>query len=186
MEELAEDPLNEPSASHEEHFCIDNEERANWLLRKLANLDAEKARVKAQAADILQSLTAEENRLRARFETELIEWAQREITRRGGKGKSLKLLQGTCAFRTVPAGVRVVSPAEAIDYARAQGWDMIRTVESLDADAYKREALTALLTTGEALPGVEGVPERESFSVKFLPGRATGQGDAEPGSPADG
>ncbi len=36
-----------------EAFCIDSEERANWYARKLAGIEAERARVKAQAAKIV-------------------------------------------------------------------------------------------------------------------------------------
>ena len=42
----------EPTATPEA-FCIDSEERANWYARKLANIEAERARVKVQNLSLI-------------------------------------------------------------------------------------------------------------------------------------
>jgi hypothetical protein len=42
-----------------ERFAIDSEDRANWLLRKLANLNAERERIKAQSAAMIKRLDTE-------------------------------------------------------------------------------------------------------------------------------
>lgn len=155
------------AATDTPRFQIDSREKAEWLLRKLANLDAEKARVKAQCEEIVRGLDADAARLLAFHEADLREWARAELERRGGHKKTLPLLQGTVSFRTVPASLRVTGSREAIEHAKGQGWDVVRAVESLDAEAYRREAAAALAESGEVLPGVEIVPERESFSVRF-------------------
>jgi len=157
-------------------FVIDSKDKANWLLRKLAALDTEKALVKAQADEIIRGLDADAARLRALHEADLQAWAREELERQNRGKKTLPLLFGTVAFRTVPAALRVTGSREAIEYARGQGWNVIHTVETLDAEGYKREAAAALAETGEVLPGVEIVPERESFSVKFGKGKG---GEAE-------
>jgi len=69
----------EPNA---ETFCIDSEERANWYARKLAGFEAERARVKAQAARIVAQLDGDEKSLKDRFEAEAREWARAELDRR--------------------------------------------------------------------------------------------------------
>jgi hypothetical protein len=151
-------------------FHIDSEERACWLLRKLANLEAERARVKAQAAQIVAQLDSEEKSLRDRFEAEACAWARAELERRHkGRRKSLVLLQGTLAFRLVPATLRVDDLAAALNTAVTVG------AVKVDADAYRRHALDTLKATGEILPGCVHQGEREHFSVRF--GKDAGTGD---------
>ena len=80
--------------------------------------------------------------------------------------ESITLLQGTCAFRTVPAGFRLTDTAAALRFAKECG-GMLKTAESLDAEAYRCAADHALEVYGEQFPGMESVPEREAFSVRF-------------------
>ena len=94
-------------------------------------------------------------------------WVEQELARRGSRSKTLLLHQGTAAFRAVPASLRVLSSRDALDYARAQGWELIKTVESLDAEGYKSRAAVVQSQTGEVLPGLEVIAARESFSVRF-------------------
>lgn len=148
-------------------FCIDSTDKANWLLRKLAAIDSERALVKAQADEMMRGLDADAARLKALHEADLQAWAKAELERQNRGKKTLPLLFGTVAFRTVPAALRVTGSREAIEYAQAQGWDVVRSVETLDGEAYRQQAAAVLHETGEVLPGIEIVPERESFSVKF-------------------
>ena len=160
----------EPTATPEA-FCIDSEERANWYARKLAGFEAERARISAQAAKIKAQLDADEKSLRDRFEAEAREWARAELNRRyKGRRKSLALLQGTFAFRAVPATLRVDDVAAALETAASLG------AVKVDVDTYRRAALDAKKTTGELLPGVVVVPEREHFGVSF--GKDSGERDS--------
>src|SRR5579862_5226360 len=88
-------------------FLIDSDERAEWLLRKLANLEAEKARVQTQAEQILKQLESDAERLRFLFGAQLEEYCRRKIEASKSRRRSVTFLQGTCAFRTVPATVKV-------------------------------------------------------------------------------
>lgn len=148
-------------------FVIDDEGKANWYLRELRMVETEIATVKSQAAEMIRALEIDANRLRWRHEADFLAWAKEELGRRGGTRKTLPLFQGTVAFRTVPMSLRIAGSGEAIEYARSQGWDVIRTVECLDSEGYRRQAAALLTETGEVLPGIEIVPERESFSVRF-------------------
>ena len=150
-------------ATERQEFHITDEASANWLLRKLANLEAEKQRVKAQAVEILASLDADAARLRFLYESELEHFTRERLTEGGGRTKTLRLLQGTVAFRTVPASLRVVDTDAALPHAHALGC----TRTEVDAGAYRQAAQKTLADSGELLPGVEIVPERESFSIRF-------------------
>jgi len=148
---------NEPTEFH-----ITDEAGANWYARKLANIEAERARVKVQNAKINAQLDGDEKSLKDRFEAEAREWARAELDRRyKGRRKSLALLQGTFAFRTVPATLRVDDVAAALETAASMG------AVKVDVDTYRKAALDAKKKTGELLPGVVLVPEREHFGVNF-------------------
>jgi len=148
-------------------FHITDEAGANWYARKLAGIEAERARVKAQAAKIIAQLDGDEKSLKDRFEAEAREWARQEIERRyKGRRKSLALLQGTFSFRAVPATLRIDDTAAALNTAATLG------AVKVDASAYRSAAIEAMKMRGELLPGVVAVPERESFRLDF--GRDSG------------
>src|SRR5947209_5050438 len=94
-----------------EAFTIDSDRAAEWLLRKLANLESEKARVQAQAAAIVKALDSDAERLNYLYGAQLEHYCRAKMEQ--GRGKSVRFLQGTCAFRTVPAGVRVADAGAA-------------------------------------------------------------------------
>jgi len=143
-------------------FHITDEAGANWYARKLANIEAERARVKVQNARINAQLDSEEKSIRDRFEAEAREWARTEIEKRyKGRRRSLHLLQGTFAFRAVPATLRVDDVAAALSTAATLG------AVKVDAAAYRAAALEAQKATGELLPGVVLVPASEHFGVNF-------------------
>lgn len=154
-------------AEGRERFEVCDEATANWYLRKLRNLENEKDTIKAQTAAMLKALDTEINGLEFCFGQQFETFVRGELTRRGGRSKTLPLFQGTASFRTVAASLRVRNVTEAIEHARAQGWDAIKTTETLDADRYKKEAAAARQETGELLPGMELTEERESFTIRF-------------------
>lgn len=152
-----------------DRFEIDSEERANWFLRKLAAIDAERARIKRQAEEILRGLETREASLRGRFEGELRHFVEGEIAKRGGKTKTLKFLQGTCSFRTVPMSLKIVDEEAAREFAGQTKPELLQEVVTVkfDTSGYRDLAKEWLSTQGDVLPGIDVVPERESFSIKF-------------------
>ena len=151
----------------EPQFVIDSMERADWLLRKLGNIAAEKARVKSQAAAILNELDNDDKSLRSYFGPQLEELIRKELATRGGKKKSITLLQGTCGFRSVPGGLRLVEPDAALSYALVHMPSVVQAIPKLSNEDYKQEAERCLREDGELLPGMEMVDDRESFSIRF-------------------
>ena len=156
-----------PELETRPEFHITDEASANWLLRKLANIEAEKKRVTANAAAIVAQLDSDADRLLHVYGSELQAWTRAELARKGNRRKSLPLLQGTCQFRTVPAGVRLADLPAALSYAKNAVPHAVHTSVTLDTVKYRSVALTALATNGEVLPGMQRTEERESFSVKF-------------------
>jgi len=87
---------------------------------------------------------ADAARLKTLYQTELETWAKAELEARGGRRKTLPLMQGTVAFRTVPASIRVADPAAALEFARESGLpSCVR--EEIDPAAYREEAERRLL-----------------------------------------
>jgi phage host-nuclease inhibitor protein Gam len=166
----------EQTNTEREAFHITDERAANWYLKRLAEIEAEKQRIQAQTDKMIKELEADAAGLRFLYEAELQEWVRQELKRKGSRRKSLHLHQGTCAFRTVPASVKVADPTAAFDYAKRHFMDCIVTTERLDLDAYKKAA------GEELLPGMEIASERETFKVTFgtkEPARAS-EADSDP------
>ena len=146
-------------------FRVTDESSACWVLRRLAAIEAEAALVKAQAARRIEELAADRNRLLARFSSELEAWARQEAQRR--RRRSVTLMYGTLAFRSVPARLEIADAQAAADVALTLG--LVKPA-SADLAAYRKRAEEALGETGELLPGVALVEARESFSVRVAGG----------------
>ena len=110
---------------------------------------------------MLAQLEADEKSVRGRFEAELREWGAQELARRGRGRRTLPLFHGSLVYRTVPATIRVADEAAALNHAVS-----ISAVK-VDTGTYRAAALEARKQTGEILPGVEIIPEREHFGIKF-------------------
>lgn len=149
-----------------ERFTIDTTEKADWLLRKLAGIDAEKATMAAMIAQRIGELDADKNALLSRFGAELEAWAREEATAR--RRKTVTLLHGAISFRTVPAKLIVESEADALTTARAVAPQtvMVETTERFDKAAFLAYAKAHLESTGEILPGLTQSEEKESISIR--------------------
>ena len=146
-----------------EPFMVNDEKSANWYLRKLANIEAEQQRVQAQAAQIVAQLEADADGLKRLYASQLEAYCRARLNDTGNRRRSITMLQGTCCFRTVPAGFRIVDTAAALDHAMAHLPDAVDTINCLSTIAYRR----IVEQTGECLPGVESTPAHESFTVRF-------------------
>jgi phage host-nuclease inhibitor protein Gam len=154
-----------------QQFHIDSDSAAEWLLRRLANIEAEKARITAQAAEMVRQLDSDAQRLRHLYEGELLDYCRRKMAEGGNRRRSCTFLQGTVAFRYVGPSVKVADPAAALVYAQDSGLPAVKTVVTLDAAVYRAEAERHMQETGELLPGVETTPEHETHRLTF--GKAT-------------
>jgi phage host-nuclease inhibitor protein Gam len=150
-----------------ERFHITTPEAADWLLRKLANIEAEKARVSAQAQKIVAQLSADAEALRRLYEGELVDFTRRTLAEAGRGRRTLHLLQGSVALRLVPASVRVSDPFAALSYAKQNTPDLVRRQETVDTAGYQQLAAKRLQESGDVLPGCESTPARETHRITF-------------------
>lgn len=164
-------PEDEAPAPAPERFIIDTEDKAVWALDRIMREREALARLDAQYAAMRAAQVAELERVEARFLLPLEDWARANPPK---KGKTIKTLAGNLSFRTVKGGMRVTDKAAALEYARAERPELLRVkmIEELDAEKAKAHALE----TGEVVPGLEWVEDREVFDVK--PAKA-GKGDEE-------
>jgi len=152
-----------------EEFHIVDEAAALWYLRKLANLQAERQRVKRQAEAMIAALDTETESLKHRFAGELEHWAREELQRKGNRRKTLHTLQATLRFRKVEGYLSIAEEVPAIEYADNEELSQCLAIKwELNRPAYLDEARRRLEATGELLPGVRVVPDRESFTVSFV------------------
>lgn len=148
-------------------FTIDTREKADWLLRKLASIEAEEKLVEAQAQRMLEQLRSDRESLLGRFGAELESFTRGETE--GGRRKSLTLFHGTVGFRTVPARLVVESQEDAMQTARLLAPEAITSVpaqERLDTKTFTDKARAALETTGEVWPGLKLTETEERFTIK--------------------
>lgn len=148
-------------------FSVDSQEKLEWYLRKVGNLEAEKARVKAQAASILKGLDSDLASLQEHFGPQVEAFVMQELASRGGKTKTLKTLQGNCAFRTVPSRLVISDEEAAMREAAEYCPEALVTKTSLDRAAFIAYAEKHASEDAEFVQGVEVVPERQSFSISF-------------------
>lgn len=155
-----EDCVCEPSVGYigKEYFRIDTEERAEWLVGKLASLEAEQERVKSNAADIVDRLRRQHDGLLKRFSGELEEFCRQRNT---GKTKTVHFLQGKCSWRTSKVGgAYVADPAAALDYCQEHD-ELVDSCVHVTYHLRGNEYLKQFESTGEVLPGIEIAPTSE-------------------------
>lgn len=170
--------MEEATETTKEQFTIETREHGEWYLRKLANLDAEKERIEAQAALMLRQLESDRNSLVSRYQSQFENLVRTELEAAKGKRKSVVFFNGTAGFRTVPPRLVVSSEADLQTTARAvlPSAFTTETVEKFDKAAFRAHATAHFEATGEVLPGLERTEERQEFTLKF----PTKKGAAEP------
>lgn len=157
-------------ARDDSRFAITDEASANWYLGKRAAVETEKGRIKAQFAARIAELEADEARLIARFDGELAAWAKAEATAR--RRQTVTLLQGSVCFRKVAARFVIADAEAAFVNARTVCPDAVKRTETITLD---RAAYLAFAEATGDLTGVDRVPEKETFAVKFPGAKDTPQ-----------
>jgi|GEM_PF-4960777 hypothetical protein len=145
-------------------FRVKDSASADWVLSKIAAIDAEKALIQAQAEQRIKELDADRERLLFRFSGELEAFARAEAEKR--RRKTITLLHGSLSLRTSPARLTIADIQDAITTAKAILPEAVSTVEKLDTTAYRKYAESKLHETGEILPGCEITEASETFSIQ--------------------
>lgn len=164
MDELEE----ETPAPTKGPFMVTDRSSAEWALRKIASKSFEIDLVKQEAAALIESLEKDLASFMARYEPQLVHWAQEQLEG-NTKTKTVKTLAGSIAFRSQPAKLTIASLQDAQTTARAvcPFAFKVEEVEKFDKWAFLGYAQEHFENTGEALPGLEYVPAKEVHSFKF-------------------
>ena len=145
-------------------FVIDSEWKATWVLGKIGAVRNARESLHNQYAAMARSMQGEEDRLLNRFGPDLEAWAK---ARMGGGRKSVKLLTGMLAFRTVPAALKMVDDLAARDFAEESNLERcFEVVKKFKEGEYKALASLALKESGEVFPGMELLDEQDRFYIR--------------------
>jgi len=146
-----------------EHFCVHDDESANWVIRKVVECRAYAKRCAEWAEREQARAKHEEIFFLFRYREQLITYARGKIAEQGGRRKSVTLPAGVIGFRKDPPKIVVDDEAAVIAWAREHHPDLIRVVEHLSKSGLNDH----VKQTGE-LPDVgahiEG--EREDFYMR--------------------
>jgi hypothetical protein len=176
--ETTPDAVNAPSAPPSEHpgdaevdvevlrqvpkaFCIQDQNSANWLVRKVMASRQYGQDVKRWAELEMRRAEREEACLMYLFGRQIERWAREEIGKLGGRRKSISLPAGTVAFRKVNAHLVVEDEARLMAWARDNCPTAIQVTERL-----AKTPINELFTeTGELPEGARLEREREVFRI---------------------
>lgn len=157
IEEFDGPPL--PDEARQEPWEITDESKAAWAVDKVLAARERLGRIKAACQAMVEQAEREVADTEAFFLPQLEAWARANPPR---KSKTIKLMTGSLAFRTVPGGPRVVDEGQCTDWAKRYCPDAIKVVERLSVTAIK----DYIANYGELPPGVEIAPDSERFDVK--------------------
>lgn len=162
----------------QEQFSITDERGANWLLKRLREIEDEAAVVKSQAEIRIAELAADREKLLFLYGDQFKAWARAEADRR--RRQTVTLAQGSACFRSVRQKFTLRDREAAYVHSRTAHPELITRseVEKFDTEGYVRAAQE----TGEMMPGLDSVPEYEAFSYSFTKkskGGATTEGESD-------
>lgn len=151
----------------DEPFFIDTDEKADWLLEKIVNAQADKARaltkLNALRANLEADIKAAERRERSLlsyFGPQLAEHAKKKLD---GKTKTVRFTWGSVAFRTVKGGLRVVDADKALLWAKSNGHsNAVKVTESFQVSLLS-DAQRECAAKSDAF---EVKPDTEVFDIK--------------------
>lgn len=172
---LAEVPGEVPEAP-KRRFVVENAEQANWAVRKVKKIrerqaeakalaDREIAKVSAWLEQRMQSLQREEE-----FFASLLEEWHRKLLQEDPRMKTVKLPEGALEIRRLPPEFRYEEEV-LLGWVRENHPDCVVVKERVAWAALKKRLKVAGgcavdPETGEVVPGVEVVPDRDIFRVK--------------------
>lgn len=167
-------------------FQVTDDESAEWVLERILNAEAEKARLEMKKRAIVENLdrqiAAAQRRidgLHYRFDSDLEHYAMTALD--GQSTKTLKLAYGTLSFRNVKGGLRLAEGADAkrlaLDWAKHLGIKSAVVtkeefqISKLDKDDAKRlqhlaEMGTRYVDLGSIQLAFQVKPDETKFTVK--------------------
>lgn len=170
---VADDYVDDERPEVQGRWAIENLDAADWALRRLADLQREKAENEAIARRRIEeiqmrlaTLNKRAERGIAYFEAKLTEWAKANRAELiPGKKKTRDLPSGSISFRKKGGGLVVVDEAALLKWAEEQGLEkgLVRIKVEPALSEIKKQ-----LGEGEVPPGMDVEPEREEVVVKTV------------------
>lgn len=167
----------------DERWRIEDDDAANWALRKLAVLEDEQDRINTQAfAEIARINEWRTTRLAALthhhdfFQARLTEYF-RAIRHNNPDTKTYHLPAGTIASRATPGHIEILDEPALIAWAETNAPDLVATRKTVSKTAVKKlavakDGVSLIDGNGERIPHVEHVPGSERIAAKPTRGDA--------------
>lgn len=149
-------------------FHIVDDGGANWYLRKKAAFESERAVLNAQMKELFAEIDRNERDLDARYYAEFKDYAEKKILAQG-KPRNYKFFYATASLRDVPEHWTVTDAETAIRTAKLICPDALSEFTTVKTvlDKEKLFAKAAEIAKEKPVPGVDLIPQRDSFSIKF-------------------
>lgn len=145
-----------------DRFRVRDEASASWVVRKVNEERAHRARVQTWYEAEMRRSERRERFLLQRFGAELIEWARQYVARQFPKRRSIHLPAGVIGFRTEPARIVVADEPKLLEWCRRHLPSAVKVVEHV----LKREIDNCIKASGEVPPGAELAGGGEKFFIK--------------------
>ena len=166
------DHLDHPDGWKEqatEHWRVTDLGSADWVMRKVAKIDQERAAIDDLASQQIETIKAwwtEElerlERTRTHWEWLLADFHSRQLLEDPKHSKTIALPHGKLISRKQPDNIEIAEPSDVLLWALGQANNMVRYPEpELNRSALKE----AVLKGGEIIPGVEIVEGEVRYSV---------------------
>ena len=144
-------------------FCIDSEDRANWLVRKIVAARDYSERVKAWCEQEQRRAAREEQTLLFLFGRQIERWARSEVAKLRGMRKSLRLPAGSVGFRSVGPRLVVDDERAVLQWAKVHLPDAVVVTEKLSKSVINEHAEKLGVIPDE---GIHMEPASEKFFIK--------------------
>jgi endonuclease I len=120
-----------------QHFAIDSEDHANWLIRKIIAAREYATHVKEFAEREVRRAQREEMTLMFLFGRQAERWARGQIERLNGRRKSLSLPAGTLGFRHINPALQVDDEQVVLAWAKDHCPSAVVLIEKLSKTELK-------------------------------------------------
>ena len=163
--------IEEPTEPTREAFTVDNDEKADWAMRKLASIRRKQVENEAihyrevkRVTEWLEKVNTDLERDASWFESNLKPYA---LTERYNGRKSVVLPHGTIKTTAGRPRIEISNELELLAWAETAQPDLIRTKKEIDKkslNALITETGDVISTQGEIVPSVRVTPAETSVS----------------------
>lgn len=176
--------LEDDSPEPVERFAVRDRPSAEWVMRKLAEVEAEieeisdsiemevaraAVRIRTRGEAILKPLRRRHQFFTLAYSTQLRDWAKSQLK---GKERSVKLIHGTVKFKKISERVAVTNPEDALKWAKDRDLDdLIKSTESFKTKEFLERFSDQVATDPIIKTFAEIIPASEKVTIEAaLPG----------------